>query len=98
MLGSVLRSTPIHELVIGTLKPQGIASLEALGCKVDCLNEQGAYKIAFPAGTQEEIRAGESTALTYKTHICFPDGSTLTKLVKVRLSNMDESVTFLCFS
>lgn len=70
---------------------------QELRCRVTPLSPQQGYLIQFPAGTVEEIYAGQSTQWTYRTTIRFLDGRTLTKYVQTQLRLPHASRTLLAF-
>lgn len=55
------------------------------------------YLIQFPAGTVEEVYAGQSTPRTFRTLIRFPGGQRLTKYVVLSCRPVYRSLTMLAF-
>lgn len=99
---SLLLSRPIGEMRMDQIDPQYVTRVlwyleQELRCQVTPLSSQQGYLIRFPAGTVEEIYAGQSTQWTYRTTIRFLDGRTLTKYVQTQLSLPHASRTLLAF-
>jgi hypothetical protein len=96
-----LRQKPISDVVLNRIDAQYVEPctrhLEKLGCRVTFRGLQGGYHVQFPAGTVEEVYAGQSTQWTYRTTIRFPTGQTLTKYVCVQLPYINSSTTALAF-
>jgi len=101
MQGDILASKPIQEIVMSQIDRQYVIPirryLESLGCAVTLLDNGSGYRVQFPAGTQEETRAGLSTQFTHRTTVRFPNGKTLTKYVVVVMPQATSSATMLAF-
>lgn len=81
-----VQTKQIGELVIGPIDPQHLSRIRwylerVLSCHMVMLPAQRGYIIQFPAGTVEEIYAGQSTPRTFRTTIRFANGVTLAKYV-----------------
>src|SRR5437016_5653248 len=102
MLDQPLKVSPIQEIVMAQMDRAYVRRVywyleHVLGCKVTFLGELQGHKIEFPAGTVEEVYAGQSTSYTYRTIVRFPTGQTLTKYVSAILPAMDKYATMLAF-
>jgi hypothetical protein len=93
---------PLGELVIGPIDPQYLSRIRwylerVLSCRMVILPAQRGYVIQLPAGTVEEVYAGQSTPRTFRTTVRFANGVTLTKYVTSPLNATLRGQAMLAF-
>lgn len=91
----------LHEIILDVSDPQEMARIQRyleqdLRCLVKVLDSHR-YHVLFPAGTAEEIPAGQSTVWTYRTIIRFANGTRLPKEVREPLQAPQQRQTLIVF-